>query len=312
MINRFREIFYYSRRQRNGLWLLCALVVVLLSGLIYIRHYMPLAQVDPEEFQAFVAQWQVEDSLSLVEKGNEQYLHFAFDPNQASDSVLRALGFPARLSQTIRNYTSKGGRFKQAEDLLRIYGMDTALYQEIKEWVLIEDGYGSENKGRTLEVVPPISVSDTFDLNIVSMEMLRSFGLMPREAKGIIGYRERFKPFQTPDDLYDVYNLDSPRVELLLPYAQVINASIELDSSNQLGLVELNRADSASLLGVKGLGPYFSGHIIAYRQKLGGYVDFAQLLEIPGMDSLRLKRAQLQLTLDPELVSRININERGI
>jgi competence protein ComEA len=248
MINRFREIFYYSRRQRNGLWLLCALVVVLLSGLIYIRHYMPLAQVDPEEFQAFVAQWQVEDSLSLVEKGNEQYLHFAFDPNQASDSVLRALGFPARLSQTIRNYTSKGGRFKQAEDLLRIYGMDTALYQEIKEWVLIEDGYGSENKGRTLEVVPPISVSDTFDLNIVSMEMLRSFGLMPREAKGIIGYRERFKPFQTPDDLYDVYNLDSPRVELLLPYAQVIKSPDKSISTVDKPLVEINRSDSVSLL----------------------------------------------------------------
>ena len=45
----------------------------------------------------------------------------------------------------------------------------------------------------------------------------------------------------------------------------------------------LNAADSAELLRVPGVGPYFARRIVRYRQRLGGFVSPEQLREIPNL-----------------------------
>lgn len=308
MTNRFREIFFYSRRQRRALMLLCLLIVLMLGTLIYVRHFMPLAELDPAELQAFVEEWEREESILSQQNSKKDYPGFPFDPNTASDSVLRTLGFSARLSKTIVNYTSSGGQFRKADDLLRIYGMDTAFYREVRKWVSIDPDL--RTPPNQLQVVQklPISVSDTFELNSVTPAQLKSFGLSEAEVKGILGYRERFKPFESPEELYDVYNLDSQRVERLLPYAR---AGQELmgEPEAPLPFVEINSVDSLSLLGLKGIGPYFAGRIPGYRKQLGGYLSPEQLLEIPGMDTLRFQQLRPQLKVNTNLVRRMDINE---
>lgn len=308
-MNRFREILFYSRRQRRALMLLCLLISFMLGVLIYIRHYMPLAELDPAEYQALIERWEMEDSLGAQQAMNYEYRRFAFDPNRASDSVLRTLGFSERLSKTIVNYTSAGGSFSKAEDLLNIYGMDSSFFEEIKQWVVIESLKDNGFQHPQKEIMRPVTVSDTFDLNRVSRGQLSSYGLTEAEVKGILGYRERFKPFETPGELYDVYNLDSQRVEKLLPYVRIERE----DAAEEVGLaalvIEINSADSLDLLELKGVGPYFAGRITRYRIKLGGYLVLDQLLEIPGMDTLRLIQVKSQLSVNPDLTTRININE---
>lgn len=51
-------------------------------------------------------------------------------------------------------------------------------------------------------------------------------------------------------------------------------------------IIDLNSADSASLVTLYGIGPYFAKRILEYRERLGGsYVSIFQLLEIKGIDS---------------------------
>ena len=51
--------------------------------------------------------------------------------------------------------------------------------------------------------------------------------------------------------------------------------------------LDLNRADSAVLITLPGIGPYYASRIIRYREQLGGYVRINQILEVEGLpDSL--------------------------
>lgn len=44
--------------------------------------------------------------------------------------------------------------------------------------------------------------------------------------------------------------------------------------------VELNGADSAALVAVRGIGPYYASRIIRYRERLGGFYSVKQLKEL--------------------------------
>lgn len=58
--------------------------------------------------------------------------------------------------------------------------------------------------------------------------------------------------------------------------------------ARRISKLDLNSADSVALLKLYGIGPYFAGKIIQYRDRLGGsYASVYQLCEIWGMDSVR-------------------------
>ncbi len=73
--------------------------------------------------------------------------------------------------------------------------------------------------------------------------------------------------------------------------------------------IELNAADSADLLPLKGIGPVFASRIIKYRNLLGGYYSYDQLLEVYGMDSDRFMPLISFISIDTNLIQRKNINK---
>ena len=84
-----------------------------------------------------------------------------------------------------------------------------------------------------------------------------------------------------------------------------------VDSAESLAdtlLIELNSADSVSLLALPAIGPVDAGRIVKYRQMLGGYHDTEQLLEVYGFDNERLERILPLLELDTSFITTININ----
>ena len=69
--------------------------------------------------------------------------------------------------------------------------------------------------------------------------------------------------------------------------------------------IDLNASDSSELVKLPGIGPVFAARIIRYREKLGGYSDIAQLMEIAGLpDSLM----EWFVISDSIPVRKINVN----
>lgn len=71
--------------------------------------------------------------------------------------------------------------------------------------------------------------------------------------------------------------------------------------------IEINSADSATLTLIRGIGPTFARRIVTYRQRLGGFYDINQLLEIKGLDSVKLQEIISQIKLDTTLCQKFSL-----
>ena len=74
-------------------------------------------------------------------------------------------------------------------------------------------------------------------------------------------------------------------------------------------IIELNAADTFDLQRLRGIGSSFASRIVKYREKLGGYVETTQLLEIYGMDKSRFDLIRDHVKVNPDSIRKISLNE---
>lgn len=73
-------------------------------------------------------------------------------------------------------------------------------------------------------------------------------------------------------------------------------------------VVELNGADSLTLQLVNGIGPTFARRIVRWRDRLGGFVDKRQLMEVKGMTEEHYNQIAPQVSVMAEGIRRLPIN----
>jgi len=71
--------------------------------------------------------------------------------------------------------------------------------------------------------------------------------------------------------------------------------------------IELNSADTNSLIKIKGIGKYYASKIINYRQRLGGFIDLNQLEDI-NMQYLDLAVIKAHLYINKSLIIKKDLN----
>ncbi len=132
----------------------------------------------------------------------------------------------------------------------------------------------------------------SFDPNSATQEEFEKLGLTHKQAQVIVKYREKGGVFKTKEELKKIYVLPDgfyDRVKDSI-YIGTLENSHNSKIANVLPekiSIELNQADSSSLLELPGIGPYYAMRIIEYRKKIGGFVCSEQLLEIKGIDTSR-------------------------
>lgn len=72
--------------------------------------------------------------------------------------------------------------------------------------------------------------------------------------------------------------------------------------------IELNKADSLQLLRVYGIGPIFAHRILSYRNRLGGFINIEQLMEVKGIDREKFTQVYRNFYLDTARIVKISIN----
>jgi competence protein ComEA len=73
-------------------------------------------------------------------------------------------------------------------------------------------------------------------------------------------------------------------------------------------VIELNSADTFDLQRLRGIGPSFAKRIVKYRERLGGYREKSQLLEVFGMDPEKYNEIKDHLTVNSDSIRKINLN----
>ncbi|MBQ5529055.1 MAG: helix-hairpin-helix domain-containing protein, partial [Bacteroidales bacterium] len=136
--------------------------------------------------------------------------------------------------------------------------------------------------------------SFAFDPNTVSLADLQRLGLSERQAQSIENYREKGGRFRSKADFRKMYVVSDTLFARLEPYIEIAK-------------LELNGADSAALVSLRGIGPWYARKILDYRDRLGGFVAPEQLLEIDGIDAERYAGFADGITVDPSRIRRLDL-----
>ncbi|MCC7018025.1 MAG: helix-hairpin-helix domain-containing protein [Rhodospirillales bacterium] len=153
-----------------------------------------------------------------------------------------------------------------------------------------------------------------FDPNTVSKEQLVKLGFKERTAQTFIKFRSKGFVFKKKEDVQKIFGVSEALYMRIEPYI-LFNRSDKKETSNYIvskeskaKKLELNSADSLSLIALDGVGPGYAKRILKYRRLLGGFVKIEQLKEIYGMSDDLFQLIASQCIIDPSVIKKININ----
>jgi len=160
---------------------------------------------------------------------------------------------------------------------------------------------------------------NNFDPNFISSEELDQMGLPERFSKSLLAYRNHGGKFRYREDVEKLYGLTAELYGSIEPYISLpnkdettspnANLSYHDSLARRAGLVvELNSADSASLVALKGIGPVTAKRILLYRKRLGGFYSVSQLADIYGVKQETIEQLKGVLVLDTSLITRFELN----
>ncbi|MBN2610904.1 MAG: helix-hairpin-helix domain-containing protein [Bacteroidales bacterium] len=154
-----------------------------------------------------------------------------------------------------------------------------------------------------------------FDPNTIDIKLINALEISEKAKKSWIKYLQAGGRFYKKDDLKKIYGFDSASYYKLEPYISIKQLQNEksippiefaFEESNTIEVNSATRSDFESLYGV---GPVLSDRIIKYRKLLGGFVNTGQLREVYGLSDSVLILNEERITVNKQLVSKIEINK---
>lgn len=294
-----RDVFGFSGNEINGFLILIPLMMAFIfSEPLYhawIAKRVRDHSYDAKRFDSLIAVW---PEPADDQAGTGVVLPaalFHFNPNTASVDDLRRLGLDERLSNRIAAYRRKGGVFTVKSDLLKIYGVDSALYNRLYGYIQLPSSAVAkkersasavrrETSDRSAVARKNKQPEQKFDINTADTLQLKSvYGIGSKLAARIIRFRDALGGFVRPDQLFEVYGLDSVTVSRLLDVG-TIASDFTPDKIN------INTASEKRL----SMHPYISYRLaralVSYRFQHGDFPDVNDIKKLSALEPGELDR----------------------
>lgn len=173
----------------------------------------------------------------------------------------------------------------------------------------------------------PIIRLQPFDPNTADSTLLVTVGFKPWMAHNLIRYRNAGKVFRRPDELRRLYGMNDSLYSTLAPFIRIDTTRTDsfpnqhravTDSTSGViavkrdTILELNSADTAELMLLRGIGRYTATRIIRYRQALGGFYSVRQLYEVPELPAQRADSLLPHFVVDTALITPVLVNRSSV
>lgn len=281
----------FSDREIRAVAIFLPLAGLLITALVLVRP-----SANPEAARRAEAAMEIRrDSVELRH----------FDPNTATLDDLLELGLSKHEAVSLLKYRAAGKVFRIPEDMALCYGISDSLYRRLAPWVRIGRKYAiAPEEYRTGRILPEPLAPQPFRIDTVSVRYLRAIGaLSKRQAEAFVRWRD-LSGIYDMEELRDCYVVSDSVAAALEPY--IIFPERKPRPIEEP--VELNTADSATLRSVSGIGPKTVGAILAYRERLGGFLRAEQLAEVPGVTERNYEKILKQIYCDSCKIRKIDIN----
>lgn len=211
------------------------------------------------------------------------------------------------------------------------YDENLVEYQAFKRKLLLQDSISNLKinfkKRQSGKDAVRYSIADVtpsfFDPNRDDSVKLVAAGLPPYVARNIVRYRLAGGRFRKPEDLSRIYGMNDEIFSVFSSYIVVdkgemssgdtvfvkkiiFRKNIKFDKDTVL---DINMADTCLLKKIPGIGSGYAAMIVAYRERLGGYVSVEQLKEIKGLPAGFEKWFKVG---DKFVIQKLKVNKFGL
>lgn len=229
----------------------------------------------------------------------------SFDPNTVTYEQLRDMGVPSSAAVSLIKYRKRGKQFEIAEDVALCYGIDDSLYAVLKPYIKIDAQYALKPRRTSGDAKPHAELFE-FAVDTAGVATFCRLGFSPRQSEVIVRYRESVGGFASAEDFERCYVVSPEQAERLRPYI-IYPQTVATVTSPEFP-VEINSADSATLVAVRGIGAKSAAAIIRYRKRLGGFCRVEQLAEVAEVTERNYEMILQQICVDSCVIQKIRIN----
>ncbi len=294
----------YTKNEQRGILILLAIIVLLITFNWVYPYLWKKKSFDHSDFDsqinAFIlAREQLEDSIRLDRLQSKGMLDsiqasklitpFAFNPNGLPEEQWELLGLTDKQIKTIKNYESKGGKFRRKSDLQKMYCISSWEYQILEDFIQIESKHPVDD---SKNLFPEATVVQMVNINAIEAEGLSASLKLPEWlAERTIKYRKLLGGFFSKEQLLEVYNFDSSSFERIKNYINIDSHLIKQMDINSASLKELNRHPYISY--------ELSQFIVSSRNLSGRFVSVDEMLRRIQLDTNEAQRIKPYLVAKP-------------
>lgn len=214
---------------------------------------------------------------------------FYFDPNTASSEDWKKLGLRDKTIAIIENYRSKGGKFRQPDDIKKIWGLFPDEAERLIPYVRIntennpakeDNTYYADNskpayeKKKTLDAVD-INSSDT-------SAWIALPGIGTKLSQRIINFRNKLGGFYKVEQVAETFGLPDSVFQKIKPMLRV---------SGEVEKININTATSEELKAHPYISYQLANAIIQYRNQHGEYKSVDDIKKIMIVDDIFFDKA---------------------
>jgi competence ComEA-like helix-hairpin-helix protein len=290
-----KDYFNFTKKERKGIIYTVALILTLILFSFFSSYFIKRQPLDHTQFEKEIAQLQADSSIKKVYVSNsdDEYFNdhtsyqfnkakkveaFFFDPNTATISDWLRLGIKQRTAETIQKYISKGGRFHQAEDLKKIWGLGKDDIERLLPYVSIKNTK-LEHPQPEKKIYPQKSYSFTpraiqkVDINLADTTAFIALpGIGSKLSKRIIAFREKLGGFYMIDQIGETYLLPDSTFQKVKPHLVTGNIPTKKININTASVNEMKTH------------PYIrynlANAIFQYRQQHGNFNSIEEIKKI--------------------------------
>ena len=187
----------------------------------------------------------------------------------------------------------------------------------VEEWekqlkASIKENTNTKNARKSQLKIPETA----FDPNTYAAQDWQNLGFTEKQTSAILNYKRAIGGFKTQKDVEKIFCMPKEffvnlKPMILLPekIQKPTLKKAEKTKVIQTPLnIELNSADSLSILQLKGIGPYWTKRILKFRNQWGGFYKKEQLLEMKGFKDSVFQKIKDFISVDTSLIQKIPIN----
>lgn len=275
--------FWYNKSQRNGIFFLAFIIVVLQFIFFYVEFPTEeIPKISSEELKIFQKET---DSLQKIKKEKKSFKMYPFNPNYITDYKGYVLGMKTEELDKLFQFRKKGKFVNSSAEFQKVTGISDSLLQRIAPFFKFPKWVTQQKKKYTAKKLP----FKEKDINIATVQELQFIsGIGEKLSERIVNYRKKLQGFSDDSQLYEVWGLDKEVVGRLLKVFKV-------KTKPNIQKININTATFKEVLHIVYIDYKLCKKIFEYRDEVAELQSIEELKNIEGFPLEKFKKITLYL-----------------